>query len=89
MKEVEKKLAELNRQLTDQNLAKMAYEHFRKITPIDTGNARSKTKLSNNSILAQYPYAVRLDTGWSKQAPDGMSQPTIDYLRAEIEKLKE
>ena len=51
-------------------------------TPIDTGNARSKTYLSgNNFISARYPYAERLDKGWSKQAPQGMSKPTKKYIQ--------
>lgn len=89
MTTVIKKLAELEKALDPTSLAKKAYDHFRKITPIDTGNARRKTKLSHDTIYASYPYAQRLDQGWSKQAPDGMSKPTIEYLKAEIERQKE
>lgn len=89
MTTVIKKLAELDRELNSRTLAKKAYDHFKKITPIDSGNARRKTKLSHDTIYANYAYAQRLDQGWSKQAPDGMSNPTIEYLKSEIEKLKE
>lgn len=57
-------------------LPKQAYEYWVKITPKDSGNARRKTRLNNDTIVAAYPYAQRLDQGWSKQAEDGMSKPT-------------
>lgn len=57
-----------------------AYDHFKSITPIDTGNARNKTTLVGNTIQANYPYAVRLDKGWSKQAPSGMVEPTKRFI---------
>jgi uncharacterized protein (DUF488 family) len=56
---------------------------FRNKTPVRSGNARNKTKQKDNVINAQYPYAGRLDEGWSKQQPKGMSAPTekqIDIL---------
>jgi hypothetical protein len=70
-----------------------AYRYFRDITPIRTGNARANTDLENNNytsvINAHYPYAPVLDAGrgfrdgqmrGSDQAPNGMSQPTINYI---------
>ena len=81
-----KTLAQRKANLTAQNLTKVAYNYFVKVTPIDTGNARNKTKLNGNQIDAQYPYAQRLDRGWSRQAPKGMTKPTIDYLRRYIQK---
>lgn len=65
-----------------------AHKYFQSITPRDTGNARAKTRLTNNdTIRADYPYAMRLDRGYSKQAPQGMSRPTIKYVRALVNKL--
>lgn len=59
-----------------------AYQFFRRKTPIDTGNARRRTRLyKGDTIEANYPYADRLDKGWSKQAPIGMSGPTLVYIR--------
>lgn len=46
-------------------------------TPIRTGNARNKTRLKSDEIVADYPYAQRLDEGYSRQAPKGMTEPTI------------
>jgi len=64
-----------------------AYEFFRKSTPIKTGNARRNTYLASDrrKIVADYPYAQPLDDGWSKQAPSGMSEPTIEYIEQRID----
>jgi hypothetical protein len=68
-------------------LPKDAYNYFVSITPIDTGNARRKTRFVNNKILASYAYAARLDKGWSKQARKGMVRPTRDWMRARIKQI--
>jgi hypothetical protein len=61
---------------------RQAEAKFKSLTPIDTGNARSKTKLvGNNTIEANYAYAQRLDTGWSKQAPQGMTKPFEQWVK--------
>lgn len=64
-----------------------AYDVFRKETPIRTGNARSKTKLRGDTIDANYPYAQRLDDGYSRQSPRGMIQPTLQYLRKRVRQI--
>lgn len=56
---------------------------FVSVTPKRSGNARSKTRLSNDTIKAEYQYAGELDAGKSKQAPQGMVKPTL----AEAKKL--
>lgn len=69
-------------------LMKDAESEFRKNTPVQSGNARSKTRLKNKTtILADYGYAHRLNTGWSKQSPDGMTDPTIDYMEKQLDRL--
>lgn len=65
---------------------KEAGAYFKRITPKDTGNARNKTSTKKNVIEANYGYAGRLDEGWSKQAPQGMSEPTITELTKIINK---
>lgn len=76
--------------LNDNNISQVAFKKFVDVTPIKTGNAKRSTKLQNNSINADYNYAQVLDKGrhmtnrgmrGSKQAPKGMSEPTIDYVR--------
>ena len=68
-------------------LPKDVYNYWVSITPKDTGNARNKTKLTGSVIHANYAYANRLDEGYSKQAPKGMSQPTTEYLDKKIKKI--
>ena len=62
------------------DVPKKSYDYFVAETPIQSGNARRSTRLKTNTIKADYAYAHRLDTGWSKQAPDGMVDPTIAYM---------
>ena len=58
-----------------------ALQEFVKLTPKDTGRARRNTTLRNEVIIADYPYARRLDEGASKQAPKGMTKPLAQWLR--------
>jgi len=88
--------AELKQALIDN-----AYKHFVSITPIGKpstwkskppanytpGNARRSTKQTKNGIEADYPYAERLDEGWSKQAPKGMTNPTLEFLENEVQNI--
>jgi hypothetical protein len=81
------RLSKQQTQLT--NLAKDSIDKFKSLTPIDTGNARSKTYLaSNNSkIVANYSYAQALDNGHSKQAPDGMIKPFTTWFKQQLKKI--
>lgn len=71
-------LGKINRKFN--RLPKDAFAYWRKITPKRTGNAKRKTKLVGDTIQANYKYAVPLDQGRSKQAPQGMSAPTEKYI---------
>ena len=64
-----------------------AYTYWVSITPVDSGNARNRTKLSKDTIRANYAYAERLDRGWSKQAPIGMSKPTTSYVKQLVKSI--
>lgn len=71
-----------------QQLPQETYKEFVSTTPIDTGNARNKTTLQNNkTIRARYPYATRLDKGWSRQAPRGMTRPVKEWMRQRIRQI--
>jgi len=63
-----------------------AGNQFQKITPRRSGNAQSKTRYNSTEIVGDYAYAGRLDDGWSKQAPDGMVDPTLRYFESGLEK---
>ena len=64
------------------------YKFFVKATPKKSGNARRNTKLNNqkNTIEADYAYAGRLNNGWSKQAPNGMTEPAIEFMKRSVSK---
>ena len=64
-----------------------AYTFFKAHTPIRTGNARSHTFIKKDVITAAYPYAQRLDNGYSRQAPDGMSKPTEAFVKRTVDKI--
>jgi hypothetical protein len=64
-----------------------AYTFFKAATPIRSGNARRNTSLSKDIIHAQYPYADRLDNGYSRQAPNGMSKPTEAFVKKTVDKI--
>ena len=62
-------------------IIKPAYKFFLLETPIKTGYARSHTRLKQSSIEAKYPYAGKLDAGYSKQSPQGMTEPTLKEIK--------
>lgn len=65
-----------------------AHDKFIELTPIRTGNARRRTKLTNkDTIEADYPYAERLDEGSSRQAPKGMTDPFLKWANAKIKSI--
>ena len=62
---------------------------FRALTPKRSGNARSQTNLSSNnkSINALYPYAQKLDDGYSRQRPNGMTKPFAVWFKEQVKKI--
>ena len=82
---IEARLKKVNARLA--TLPADAHKKFKSITPVDTGNAQRRTKLSDNSIVADYDYANQLNNGYSRQAPGGMTDPTIEYIRDQIRKI--
>lgn len=64
-----------------------AYDYFVSETPIDSGNARRNTKLAGGKIRAKYEYASRLDSGYSRQAPEGMVAPTGRFVQDLVKKI--
>lgn len=68
-------------------LPRKAYLQFKSVTPKRSGNARRKTKLNRDTINANYPYAQRLDQGYSPKAPRGMIDPTLKYIRREVKRI--
>lgn len=103
MKVDTKELDSLFEDLTElkHSVMQSAYKHFVSTTPVGDpstwksapppnykpGNARRNTKLDKDVIVADYPYAERLDKGWSKQAPKGMTEPTEKFIENEIQNI--
>lgn len=86
MNSIVKKLRDISILLDENKLASEGAKFMRSITPIDKGNARRNTNANGNVIEAKYPYAKRLDEGWSKQNQIGLIKPTIDHLEELIRK---
>tara|TARA_R100000951_G_scaffold20650_2_gene17270 strand:- start:2458 stop:2742 length:285 start_codon:yes stop_codon:yes gene_type:complete len=60
---------------------------YKKATPIRSGNARRNTRRrSKNKIVSNYGYAGKLDDGWSRQAPDGFTEPAIKHIEEFVAK---
>jgi hypothetical protein len=68
-----------------------AYEYFKGVTPIKTGNAKRNTnfekRTNGGTIRGDYPYANRLNEGYSKQAKRGMTEPTIREIRRMVRRV--
>jgi hypothetical protein len=84
MNPIVKKLKEIEVILNEDKLAQLGADYMRSITPIRSRNARNKTDARGSTIYASYPYAKRLDEGWSKQNQIGLIDPTIAYLEKYI-----
>lgn len=54
-------------------------------TPVDTGKAKRAWKLKKTSqgysVSNNKPYIERLDEGYSKQAPNGMTKPILRQIQ--------
>lgn len=79
-----KQMAELVERLDD--LPRDAHAEFIKNTPKRSGNARRNTRLQDTKIVADYPYSQRLDEGYSRQAPRGMTEPTEQWIQKEVDR---
>ena len=78
-------LRRINRALD--RLPAEAHRVFKNETPIKTGNARRRTRLQGEAIKADYEYATELDAGKSRQAPEGMTKPTEEYITKRIKAI--
>lgn len=83
---ISRRIEQLEAALDPNKLAEEAYEYFKRTTPIRSGNARRNTRRVNDEIRANYPYAQKLDDGYSQQAPNGMTEPTTKFIQEYIRK---
>lgn len=72
------------------NASEGTFKFFKKVTPIKSGNARRNTRYkerrNSNTILGDYDYSGVLDAGRSKQAPKGMTKPSLKELERLLKK---
>jgi hypothetical protein len=68
------------------DLPRVAHEEFIRNTPVRSGNARRNTRLQGTKIVADYAYSGELDAGRSPQAPQGMTQPTEQWIQQEVDR---
>ncbi len=96
----DKQISDIEKYVADRLVKEMVNE-YKKNTPKDSGNARSRTKRKGNSVIGDYGYAGVLDdglfpnppqvgtgkttNGYSTQATDGMAKPTLKYVEAQLE----
>ena len=56
-------------------------------TPVRSGYARNHTSLAGDTVNANYAYAGPLNKGVSRKAPQGMTIPTIKYIRQVVRNI--
>jgi hypothetical protein len=66
------------------DLSKGAHQVFVENTPENTGNAKRKTVLAGDKIIANYDYSQKLDEGYSRKKPKGMTAPTEQWIEEEL-----
>jgi hypothetical protein len=86
--DIQRRLDQIKKDLKDSKLAKVGYDFFVQETPVKSGFAKNSTLLKDHTIYANYPYAQRLDEGYSKQAPKGMTEPTIVHVQKYIKRME-
>jgi hypothetical protein len=65
--------------------AEAAMKQNTPIAPVKGGNARRNTNLQGNTVVANYPYAERLEDNWSKQTRgQGIIAPTEKMIQDEV-----
>lgn len=87
LKNTRSRVQSLAKNLTAKNLIDVGYPVFVKNTPVKSGYARRHTSKNSSEIVADYPYAQRLDTGYSRQSLNGMTKPTIKAMRDYVAKV--
>jgi hypothetical protein len=81
------RLQQIQKNTQPKELARVAYPVFKDFTPVRNGNAKNKTRLKGDTIHADYPYAKRLDEGYSKQNGGvGMTEPTLKAIQEYLDK---
>lgn len=78
------------------DVKEQTYQTARSLTPVDTGYAKSQWKKQDQArgfkVFNATPYIPFLDEGSSKQAPKGITRPTVrkmaGYIKTKSRRLK-
>lgn len=75
------------------SIATTFFDSVRKRTPVRSGLAKRSWRLNRKSnrkyaVQNKQPYIGRLDEGYSKQAPSGMTRPALDEVIAKHRNLR-
>ena len=84
-KDTLKQFEQLSKEIA--KLPQQAHKVFVSNTPKRTGNARNKTRVSVTTIRANYDYASKLDSGYSRKSPKGMTAPTLKFIKTKLEEI--
>ena len=69
------------------DLPEFAEKTMKEKTPVRSGNARRNTELQGNSVVANYPYAQRLEDNYSPQTRgQGIIAPTEREIQKEVDR---
>ena len=85
-------LTQFNRQISQalnalDDLPEFAEKTMQSKTPVRTGNARRNTNLQGNTVVADYPYAQRLEDNYSTQTRgQGIIEPTLQAIQREVDR---
>ena len=85
-------LTQFNKQMSKalhalDDLPEFAETTMKAKTPIRKGNARRNTELRGNRVVADYPYAQRLEDNYSPQTKgQGIIAPTEAAIQREVER---
>lgn len=84
---IEQDIANMRRELEAlvKSVASDTYAFAKANTPVRSGNARKNwtetVSKSNFQVQNNVPYIEKLDKGWSKKAPSGITMPTISQIK--------
>lgn len=85
-------LTQFNKQMSKaltalDDLPEFAQQAMKSNTPIRSGNARRNTNLRGNTVIANYPYALRLEDNYSTQTEGkGIIAPTEQDIQREVDR---
>lgn len=68
------------------DVCEQTFDYIQEISPVDTGYFESQWEMDFNfpecDFINNTDYASYLDDGWSKQAPNGITQPAIRFIQS-------